>query len=136
MKCLLGRLALVAAMFLFAGIAQGAGYIGIRPVPLPQDWPEDWYYYHYYHHHHHYVPPPHWPRLVQELQPMVVKEHLVKVSVKSQVATTTVEQCFYNPNDRQLEGQFIFPFEDDAAVGGFSLWMNGKEVKGELLDAQ
>ena len=29
--------------------------------------------------------------------------------IKDQIATTTVDQEFYNPNARQLEGTFLFP---------------------------
>jgi Ca-activated chloride channel family protein len=139
------KLAALAAPLLLltlmaAQSAMAAGYIGIRPIPAPPDWPHDWYYWHhhrhYHHHHWHYVPPPHWPPVVRELQPMTVREHRVEVSIRNQVAVTTMEQCFYNPNGRQLEGQFIFPFEDDTAISSFSMWMNGKETKGELLDAQ
>jgi Ca-activated chloride channel homolog len=127
-----GLLLLLALLF-SGSHALAAGYIGIRPVPAPEDWPGHWYYY--VPPHPRPIMPPRWPRLVRQLLPLTVKEHIVTVSIRSQVARTTVEQVFHNPNGRQLEGQFIFPFEDGTAVEGFSLWMNGKETKGELLEA-
>ncbi|MHC4390738.1 MAG: VIT domain-containing protein [Planctomycetota bacterium] len=68
--------------------------------------------------------------------PLKVKYHDVTVAIEDQVAVTSVDQVFVNPNGRDLEGTYIFPMPEDASVSGFSMWMGGKEVKGEVLDAK
>ena len=55
--------------------------------------------------------------------------------VKDQIATTTVEQEFYNPHSRQLEGTFLFPVPKGAHIDKFTLEINGKPVSAELLAA-
>lgn len=66
--------------------------------------------------------------------PLTVKYHRVTVEIKGQVAITHVDQVFHNPNPMQLEGTYIFPMPEDAAVTQFSMYMNGKEVQGEVLE--
>jgi len=66
--------------------------------------------------------------------PLAVKYHRVKVTIEGQVATTEIDQVFINPNPRQLEGTYIFPLPETASISGFSMWIDGKEQKGELLE--
>jgi Ca-activated chloride channel homolog len=66
--------------------------------------------------------------------PLTVKYHRVTVEIKGQVAITHVDQVFHNPNAMQLEGTYIFPMPEDAAVTKFSMYMNGQEVQGEVLE--
>jgi Ca-activated chloride channel family protein len=65
-----------------------------------------------------------------------IRYHHVTVSIKDQIATTHVDQVFYNPNDWQVEGDYVFPIPKGAAVINFTLWMDGKPVPGEILDAE
>jgi Ca-activated chloride channel family protein len=73
------------------------------------------------------------PRM--RVQQLAVKYHHVDVAIENNISTTKIDQVFYNPNPMQMEGTYIFPLPDDAAVSNFSMWMNGKEMQGELLDA-
>lgn len=73
------------------------------------------------------------PRLVHF--PLEVKKHIVTCSIRDTVGTTRVDQTFHNPNPQQMEGTYMFPLPETAAVQKFSMWINGKETKGELLDA-
>ncbi|RME77286.1 MAG: VWA domain-containing protein, partial [Planctomycetota bacterium] len=66
--------------------------------------------------------------------PLSVKYHHVTTEIQDQVAVTKIDQVFYNPNPRQLEGTYIFPLPERATLKQFSMYMNGKEVQGELLD--
>lgn len=68
--------------------------------------------------------------------PLSVKDHHVTVSIKGPVATTTVDQTFTNPHPYELEGTYVFPLPEDAAVDRFSMWIDGKETEAELLDAE
>lgn len=66
---------------------------------------------------------------------LVIRYHHVTVEIENQIATTHVDQVFYNPNDWAVEGEYIFPIPIDAAVSDFILWIDGKPVQGEILDA-
>ncbi len=65
--------------------------------------------------------------------PLAVKYHHVDVKIDDQIATTTVDQVFVNPNNMQLEGTYIFPLPDQAMVSQMSMWINGVEMKAEML---
>lgn len=78
------------------------------------------------------VPMP--PEPVQ-LKPMETRSHAVEITIDQQAVTVDLEAVFFNPNGMQLEGTYFFPLPSEVAVSGFSLWMDGKEQKGELLDA-
>lgn len=74
------------------------------------------------------------PRYVP-FTPVEVRSLSADVDVTGMVAVTSVEQTFYNPCPRQLEGTYIFPLPEGAAVDRFSMEINGKETTGEMLDA-
>ncbi len=82
------------------------------------------------------MPPQDFVRPIAELQKIQVRQHHVHVTIKDGVATTVLETVFYNPNPRILEGTYLFPLPKGASVSQFSMWIDGKEMKGELLDAQ
>jgi Ca-activated chloride channel family protein len=62
-----------------------------------------------------------------------VKWHRVTVEIHDQVATTHIDQVFYNPNPVQLEGIYMFPLPEGAAMSDFSMFIDGKEFHGEVL---
>jgi len=64
-----------------------------------------------------------------------IRYHHVTVEINDQVAITHVDQVFYNPNDWQIEGTYIFPIPREAVVTDFSLWIDGKPVPGTVLRA-
>ena len=65
-----------------------------------------------------------------------VKEHDVKVSINNGVAVTRVTQVFKNTEQRQVEALYSFPVPKGASVANFSMWINGKEMVGEVLEKQ
>ena len=65
---------------------------------------------------------------------MVLKSHQVRVRIDERAAQTVVEQVFRNPNDFPVEGVYLFPLPRGAAISSFSLYVDGKKVKAELLD--
>ena len=67
--------------------------------------------------------------------PLEVVRHNVRVEVTDQLATTTVDQEFYNPNNSRLEGYYLFPMPLGAVIDNFSMWIDGRETRAELLDA-
>jgi len=87
-----------------------------RPTPMPRIRPR----------------PPRIGRPLRDVQ-LHVHHHGVKVTIVDNVAVTEVDQVFYNPQPRTVEGTYIFPLGDDVALNQFSMFVNGKEIKGELL---
>ncbi|MEK7470133.1 MAG: VIT domain-containing protein [Planctomycetota bacterium] len=67
--------------------------------------------------------------------PMAVKYHKVDVVIDNQVATTKVDQVFVNPNGFNVEATYMFPIPAGASVSKLSMWIDGKEMEAELLDA-
>src|SRR5690242_16548362 len=71
----------------------------------------------------------------KKVPPLALLNNLVTITIDNQVATTRVEQTFRNHTDRQLEATYIFPVPKGSSVDKFTMWVNGKEMKGELLPA-
>src|SRR2546422_8456082 len=67
--------------------------------------------------------------------PLEVSFHHVSVTIKDQVAVTSVDQEFVNPNGVQLEGTYLFPLPPGAHIDKFSMDINGKMQEAELLPA-
>src|SRR6516225_9916135 len=72
----------------------------------------------------------------KQLPSLAMLNHQVKITLEDQVAITHVEQVFRNHTDRQLEATYIFPVPKGASVRKFSMWVDGKEVPGELVEAK
>ncbi len=77
-----------------------------------------------------FVPPGHYP-----FAPLEVSSHHVDVKIDGQVAVTSIDQEFYNPNDARLEGTYMFPVPKGAQIDKFSMEIGGKMVEAELLSA-
>ncbi|MBV9657573.1 MAG: VWA domain-containing protein [Verrucomicrobia bacterium] len=76
------------------------------------------------------VPPGHFP-----FAPLEVASHRVDVKIDGQIAATTVEQEFVNPNNTSLEGTYIFPVPKGAHIDKFTMEINGRQAEAELLAA-
>ena len=46
--------------------------------------------------------------------------------MRDQLATTTIEQVFRNPNSRRVEGTFLFPVPKGAHLDRFSMEIDGE----------
>jgi len=68
-------------------------------------------------------------------RPLETRRHTAEIEIKGPVARVAVDAVFYNPNAYRLEGTYFFPLEANAAVDDFQMDINGKMVRGELLDA-
>lgn len=69
------------------------------------------------------------------LPPLAMLDHKVDIAIEDQVAVTRVEQTFRNHTDRQLEATYIFPVPKGATVRKLTMWIDGKETPGELVEA-
>jgi hypothetical protein len=71
----------------------------------------------------------------KSVPPLAMLNHRVNVTIEDQVAITHLEQTFRNHTSRQLEATYVFPVPKGASVREFAMWVDGKRVKGELLEA-
>jgi Ca-activated chloride channel family protein len=65
---------------------------------------------------------------------LAVKNHNVTVTIDNQIARTRVDQTFINESTYSLEGTYIFPLPEDAAISEFAMWVDGKRLEGQVLD--
>ncbi len=65
---------------------------------------------------------------------LTVKNHNVTVTIDNQIARTHVDETFFNDSAYALEGTYIFPLPDDAAISDFAMWVDGKKLEGQVLD--
>ena len=63
-----------------------------------------------------------------------IVEHSVKVTVNNGIAVTEVTQVFRNTENRQVEALYTFPVPKGATVANFSMWIDGKEMVGEVVE--
>ena len=67
--------------------------------------------------------------------PLEVTYHHVNVKIDGQVAVTSVDEDFYNPNGQRLEGTYLFPIPKGAQIDKFTMDIGGRQVEAELLPA-
>ncbi|MBD3676587.1 MAG: VWA domain-containing protein [Planctomycetaceae bacterium] len=65
---------------------------------------------------------------------LTIEEHSAKVTINNGIAVTEVTQVFRNTENRQVEALYLFPVPKNASVANFSMWINGKEMVGEVLE--
>ncbi|MCP4165550.1 MAG: VWA domain-containing protein [Chloroflexi bacterium] len=68
--------------------------------------------------------------------PIRIELHSVDAVVDAQVATVHVTQIFRNLADWQIEGTYIFPLPENAAVGDFQMTVDGQVLEGEVMDSE
>jgi len=74
------------------------------------------------------------PRPGEKIPPLTVKYHRVNVEIINQVAKTSIDQVFINNHPRDIEGVFIFPLPERAAISEFSMYIGDEKIEGEILD--
>ncbi len=66
--------------------------------------------------------------------PLAIQEHRVRVDINNGVAVTEVVQIFRNEGTVPLEAVYSFVLPRAASLSGFSMWIEGREVTGEVLE--
>lgn len=57
----------------------------------------------------------------------------VDVTLSDQIATTHIDQLFVNDNDWNLEGTYLFPLPEGAAVSQLTMWVDGTPIEAKIL---
>lgn len=113
-----GLVAMTAAAAICLGVtAVGSSDAGAQGLVITHD--------HRRPHPHIRIRPPHGP--------IQLRNTAIRGDVRERVASITIDQCFYNPNGRQLEGQYLLPLPPGASIGKFTLTTGGQTMSGEVL---
>lgn len=67
-------------------------------------------------------------------RPLEVTREAVRVAVRSGIAETEVDQTFFNPGEREVEGWYWLTVPEGALVTGFAVENRGTLVEGELIE--
>ena len=67
---------------------------------------------------------------------LAVRYHNVDIDVRDQVARVHIDQVFRNLNAIEVEGEYIFPIPDGAAVSDFVLYVDGEPIYAGAMDAR
>lgn len=65
-----------------------------------------------------------------------IKNQDVRVTINNGVAVTQIDQVFVNKENRIVEALYTFPVPRGASVSNFSMWINDKEMIGEVVEKQ
>lgn len=65
---------------------------------------------------------------------IVIKNHAVAVTINNGFAKTEVDQVFVNTGASDLEAVYSFPLPERASLSELSLFIDGREVMGEVLE--
>ena len=80
--------------------------------------------------------PPRPPRPAPQAPfPLEMTRHRIDVAIEEKTAVTRVEQHFFNPTARQLEGYYLLPLAEGTVLSDFHMTVDGKEMTAELLPA-
>ncbi len=113
-------LAAVALVLVALGLMAGsvlACVVVPEPIPIVRPW-------------RHPMPI---PRPAEQI--IETRSHAAEITISGPVAKVAVNATFYNPNPFVMEGTYMFPLPGEASVENFEMNIDGKMVKGELLDA-
>ena len=69
-------------------------------------------------------------------EPLAIQDHQVRVDINNGIAVTEVEQVFRNDSPRPLEAVYSFPLPPESSLAGFSMWINGQEMIGEVVERE
>lgn len=62
-------------------------------------------------------------------EPVRLQNVSINTDITGQLAQTTIDMVFYNPNNRVLEGQLQFPLLDGQSISGFALEMEDGKLR-------
>ncbi len=65
-----------------------------------------------------------------------IKAQAVDVTLNNGFARTEVDQVFANPGPADVEAIYTFPLPKQASLSEVSLWIDGREVLGEVVERQ
>ncbi|MFC1705902.1 VIT domain-containing protein, partial [Planctomycetota bacterium] len=75
-----------------------------------------------------------WVERARAEGPIGIEALRIDATVTGLSATVHIEETLLNASDRDVEGTFLFPLPEGAAVTGFTMSVDGEQAPAELLD--
>ncbi|MCA9873168.1 MAG: VWA domain-containing protein [Anaerolineales bacterium] len=69
-----------------------------------------------------------------QIDGLTIEYQRVDVSIENQVATTHIDQLFVNDNEWMLEGTYLFPLPEGAAISQLTMWVDGQPIEAKILE--
>lgn len=66
--------------------------------------------------------------------PLDIRGFTVDVVVEDGFARTTVDQTYFNPRARQIEGTYAFPLPHGAALSRLAMYVDGTRMEGAMVE--
>lgn len=66
-------------------------------------------------------------------QPLMIRAFDVDVVIEDGFARTTVDQTYFNPRERQLEGTYTLPMPRGAAISRLAMYVDGTLMEGAIV---
>ncbi len=73
------------------------------------------------------------PPVIPLLAPITIAAHQVDAIIDGPIAKVHLTQIFRNDANHTVEGTYVFPLPEDAAVSDFQMTIDGKTLEGKLL---
>ena len=73
-------------------------------------------------------------RVSDKQKQMELQDLNIDVQIMGNIATTTYDMVFFNPNDKTLEGEMVFPMSPNQTVVAMALDINGKMRGASAVD--
>ncbi len=67
---------------------------------------------------------------------MTIKTYDATVDIQDQIASTHIDQTFFNGSDARVEATYIFPLPEGAVITELIYWFNGKQYKASLRESK
>jgi len=67
-------------------------------------------------------------------QAMVLEKYDLRIAVHGPLSLTEMEMVFRNPEQRQMEGRFLYTLPSGATISRFAKDVNGKLMEGEVVE--
>ncbi len=67
---------------------------------------------------------------------LTIEYQRVNTTIDKQIAVTHIEQLFVNDNDWMLEGIYLFPLPEGAAVNQLTMWVDGQPIEAKILEKE
>jgi Ca-activated chloride channel family protein len=71
-----------------------------------------------------------------QYDPLELESQIMEAKIDNQTAQTRIKQVFFNRYGRPIEATYLQPIPKGAHVTDFVMEMNGKRVKGEVLEKE
>lgn len=69
-------------------------------------------------------------------QPALLQKSDASVQVSGPIAKVTLKQQFFNQSDHYVEGKYLFPLPEDAAVNAMRMQVAGRVIHGKIHEKQ